>query len=464
MGKAIRWSTSGVLLGALVVVALAPASAGATTAAVDGPVLWYTATVGEGNHQMIRHEPARYVVYEAGIGVGLGCAREDVNGVLCADAGSPPLEPIRAGEQVSACCDGAAGGDALFAELSEVLGRHVAFDGAIWFATDPATMLATCPARIDIVEGGTSKHCETFWDREFLAQDANLFRDVARRSSPAASLHAATDEHPARSTRWREFLEPQGYDDELRVAFRAGDWVWALAALFRARGRPSFTAAETDLVAGIAGHVAQSLRSHALLPGAGQHLRPNAPGMITFAADGTLISLNDYARGWLDELPAGPQGPSLWGLAMPLEMLTVLGRARAVADGTERGAARLRLRSRTGQWLVVHASSLRDASGAVTSTAVIIESAQAAEVAPIIVAAYELTAREQQITQLIAHGLGTGEIATRLYLSAHTVRDHIKAVFEKVGVSTRGELVAQLFAEHYAPELHKPGAVVNVPV
>jgi hypothetical protein len=38
-----------------------------------------------------------------------------------------------------------------------------------------------------------------------------------------------------------------------------------------------------------------------------------------------------------------------------------------------------------------------------------------------------------------------------LHLSAHTVRDHVKAVFDKVGVSSRGELVAKLFAEHYAP-------------
>jgi hypothetical protein len=31
------------------------------------------------------------------------------------------------------------------------------------------------------------------------------------------------------------------------------------------------------------------------------------------------------------------------------------------------------------------------------------------------------------------------------------VRDHVKAIFGKVGVSSRGELVAKLFAEHYEP-------------
>ncbi len=65
--------------------------------------------------------------------------------------------------------------------------------------------------------------------------------------------------------------------------------------------------------------------------------------------------------------------------------------------------------------------------------------------------------REQEITRLIAQGLGTAAIAARLYLSTHTVRDHVKAIFEKVGVSSRGELVATLFAEHFAPN-HFDGA------
>jgi DNA-binding NarL/FixJ family response regulator len=86
--------------------------------------------------------------------------------------------------------------------------------------------------------------------------------------------------------------------------------------------------------------------------------------------------------------------------------------------------------------------------------ALIIEPAKAADVAPLIVEAYGFTQREVEVTRLIARGLGTSQIAAKLFLSPHTVRDHVKAVLEKVGVSSRGELVAKVFADHYAPPSH----------
>jgi DNA-binding NarL/FixJ family response regulator len=134
-------------------------------------------------------------------------------------------------------------------------------------------------------------------------------------------------------------------------------------------------------------------------------------------------------------------------------------RARASArEQRDHWTARARLRSRaSGRWLVCHASCLRDANGELGNTALVIEPATASEIAPIIVQAYELSAREQEITRLIAQGVGTAQIAARLHLSVHTVRDYIKAIFEKVGVSSRGELVAKLFTEHYAPSHLDPG-------
>src|SRR4051812_48658391 len=116
----------------------------------------------------------------------------------------------------------------------------------------------------------------------------------------------------------------------------------------------------------------------------------------------------------------------------------------------------------SGRWLSVHASALRNPTGGPAPVAVTIEPAKSAQIAPIIVEAYCLTAREQQITQAVARGLSNQEIAAELFLSSHTVRDHLKAVFAKVSVGSRGELVAKLFADHYSPALHEPGAALHV--
>jgi DNA-binding CsgD family transcriptional regulator len=82
---------------------------------------------------------------------------------------------------------------------------------------------------------------------------------------------------------------------------------------------------------------------------------------------------------------------------------------------------------------------------------VVIEPATAAEIASILLEASALTPREREVTRLLARGLATADVADALTLSHHTVRDHIKSVFEKVGVSSRAELVATLSTNHPSP-------------
>ena len=63
--------------------------------------------------------------------------------------------------------------------------------------------------------------------------------------------------------------------------------------------------------------------------------------------------------------------------------------------------------------------------------------------------AHDLTPRERAITEMLLRGLPIAEIARALWLSPYTIRDHIKALFAKLGVRSRPELTALLFHEHY---------------
>jgi DNA-binding CsgD family transcriptional regulator len=352
----------------------------------------------------------------------------------------------------------------LFAAVSERLRRIVPFDAADWLALDPETGLPSAPARSENLGHACPADGSSFlrfWELEFLREDVNLFHDLARAESPVAGLRLVTDDRPARSARYRQFLRPFEFEDELRGVLRVDGRPWAWVGLYRERGRPPFEPAEAELVAGLSTPLAAAVRERAR---PGRQSRPLAgghgAGVLLFAPTGELSSINDEALAWLEDLPSERGGA--FELHLPMVAVGTLLRARAIAEERDHGTARARVRSRSGRWLVFQASCLRNANGAIAGTALVIEPANASEIAPLLMQAYELSPREEQITRLVAQGLGTRQIADRLHLSEHTVRDYLKAIFEKVGVSSRGALVAKLFAEHYAPLHEDPNAHTRI--
>lgn len=346
----------------------------------------------------------------------------------------------------------ARGAGEVFAVASARLRAIVPFDAAAWVATDPTTGLPAGPSRIEDLEGVTPGLCADHWRHEAVDEDVHRFRDLARAPVPAGGLRDALGD-PTSSPRFRAFLQPLGLEDELRVVLRAGAAPWGTVSLWRRPGHPPFDRRETELVAGLSRPLGDALRAHARH---GPAARDEAgtgdgrPGLLLFEPDGVLVSADDAARAWLDELPPG-QAVAAGSVDVPLWLLvTVFRAAGAVARGGA-GTATARTRTRRGRWLVCHCSCLRGPAGGAGHVAAVLDPASPGEVAPIVVAAHGLTTREAEVAALVARGAGTAEIARRVHLSPHTVRDHVKAILRKVGVSSRGELVATLFAEHYEP-------------
>ena len=57
---------------------------------------------------------------------------------------------------------------------------------------------------------------------------------------------------------------------------------------------------------------------------------------------------------------------------------------------------------------------------------------------------HHLSAREMDVIKSLAQGLSNKEIAEKLYISEHTVKDHLKNIMAKMQVSSRNEILVAL--------------------
>ncbi len=75
---------------------------------------------------------------------------------------------------------------------------------------------------------------------------------------------------------------------------------------------------------------------------------------------------------------------------------------------------------------------------------VTIEVSTPAERREVFALAHGLTPREREVLGEIARGLDSQAVAERLYLSEHTVHDHVKSVLAKTGTASRQALLSRI--------------------
>ena len=320
--------------------------------------------------------------------------------------------------------------------LLKRLGAVISFDGAFLAAVDPATLLYTRAFR----RGMPPEASGAFLDAEFGVEDVNQLRQLVRLPSPVGWLDQATGGDRTVARRYRKAMEPYGLGDELRVALLADGTCWGLLCLHRAQACAGFDAADAVRLRALAPYIAQAFRRALVAEQAAVEPTGDGPGVVLLNPDRTVQSSTPAAARWLAELadldPPRPQ-------RLPTVVESAVARLTS-AGGGDLSVARARVLAPSGQWLTVHASRLDDAA---RSVAVVIEPTSPTALAPLVIAAYGLTARESEVTRRLLTGLARKTIASELRISLHTVNDHVKAVFDKTGVSSAGELRARMFRQ-----------------
>ncbi|MDT7711613.1 MAG: hypothetical protein QOG46_302 [Pseudonocardiales bacterium] len=332
----------------------------------------------------------------------------------------------------------------LHAAAIPLIGNEISTDLTCWAAIDPETLVIST-----MISGETRippEYEPRLAEAEYSPSEPHTFATLALRKEPVAKLSDLPDRERRRSNRLNNVWRPLGLDRELRVLSLADGACWGAAGMVRA-GR-DFTDREMEFLAAVAPALAATtrlaVRSEARgWPPGGQ------PAIVIVGRGGELRAVTPAAREWQDRLDEIAPGRF-----MVMMQVMAVG-ARAAASG----GFRARLRDARGQWAVLQASPL--IGGDDEQIAIAIEPATGDQLIGLLLVAYGLTSRERDICREVIAGHSTADIAGHLFISAHTVQDHLKSVFAKVGVRSRGELVARLRPD--SPSSYEPDVQIGTP-
>ena len=333
----------------------------------------------------------------------------------------------RARREIAALAASGLGVSDLHAAAIRVIDDKVCSELTCWATIDPE-MLAI--SMMTSGEAQTPPEYEPLLaESEYSADEPHRFATLVLRKESMAKLSDMPDRDRNRSLRFNNVWRPLGVDQELRVLFLADGTCWGAAGMVRTGH--DFTDRETDFLAAVAPAIASATRlavrseARRLTPG-GQ------PAIVVVGPRGELRAITAAAREWQERFDQIAPGRFM------VMMQLMAGGAHTATSG----AFRARLRDARGQWAVLEASPLIGEDH--DQVAVTIEPASGDHLMSLLLLAYGLTAREREICREVSNGHSTSDIAGRLFISSNTVQDHLKSIFGKVGVRSRGELVARL--------------------
>jgi DNA-binding CsgD family transcriptional regulator len=323
---------------------------------------------------------------------------------------------------------------ALRAEVVRVLGRHLPVDAYAFVLTDPETSVGVDPLA-SIPDLGALPRLIALRYTTLTQRWTTIAHPVSLAGTPAAA-HGP----------WQEYLLAHGVVDVATVALRDRHGCWGFVDLW-SMSRP-YADAELSLL----GDLTEVLTSTVRRCQASTFTRDAAPGDVPSpdAPDGPAVVLLDSTpeRGlvitgatpgthaWLARLLPPETGHA----PVPAAVVNVAAQLLAREAGVDAAPALGRVHVADTVWLRLRASRLAP-SGEI---AVSIELAAPADRVEMFARSHGLSPREQQVVHVLTEGGDTAELAARLFISPHTVQDHLKSIFAKAGVHHRSALLGRV--------------------
>ncbi|MGK5534098.1 helix-turn-helix transcriptional regulator, partial [Streptomyces sp. URMC 129] len=314
-------------------------------------------------------------------------------------------------------------------ESSRHIGRLVPHDGYMLAGLDPVTG-AGC-----LFSGENTYSLGALDDivaDEPVDADVRPYAALRRSPAPVGVLGSGGPED-RHSAVLHDVMAREGFGGQMRLVLVSGGVLWGTLTLVRERGRPHFSAAEVARAQQLVAPMTMALKRFVRRTAPRPVRSPRPPGVLVIGDTSTIRTATATAGSWLG-IPPGPGLPDdpvalalLWHITFMTRRLgePVLNRV-PTADG----------------WVEMHAQPVcGPRSGEVAIT---LQPTSARTLLPAVAAWYGVTPAEVAVIQEALQGLPAKLIARRLGVSPHTVNDHLKAVYRKLGVGSREELIASL--------------------
>lgn len=339
----------------------------------------------------------------------------------------------------------------LWERIREPLLEGVPSDLGAFAVMDPVTGL--------IVDGygfGDARMTHTYFSEFYLKRELCSYLDQWACGEVLFHLSRYTGGNLEQDPVYRDWLRYEGYRHATRTAFVAGGYYWGGFCAVRGQDVPDFNDAELVFLRSLVEPVGRALRTAAAWKQACAPAPPEpAPvdaGALFLDRHGRVPFRTRGAQAILDDI-AGPDARDLndrlhrIGGPLPVPVLSACARLRVALDRGEAVTSPVITLKGRSQWWTVTATLPEPGMSEEVESIVILARAQPRDTAAVLLAAYNLTRREEDIVHLVRLGLSTAQIAAKLFVSSYTVQDHLKSIFAKVGVRTRGELMAVIFRE-----------------
>lgn len=303
--------------------------------------------------------------------------------------------------------------------------RKVGFDAYAWPLTDPETAVGTAP----LADVPCLPELPRLIRLKYLTATN---RWTALSPGTVTTLCGATGGELAQSLLWREMLDGYGVADVASVVFADRFGVWAFLDLWRSR---PFDAAEVATLTRILEPLTPALRqaqAETFIARDGAPAR-SGPVVLLLSPDLDVLGHTPDTAEYLRVLVPPGDGHA----PVPAGAYNVAAQLLANEAGvdTHRPAARVHLAD--GRWLTLRAARI------IRDIAVTIEESAPAERVALFGRAFGLSSRERELLGHLAHGSDTRDLARRMFLSEHTVQDHLKSIFGKTAVRNRRTLLAR---------------------